>query len=48
VPGGMLVLSGILEPQAPQVAAAYEPYITSVSQVARDGWILLVGRRKAR
>jgi ribosomal protein L11 methyltransferase len=48
VPGGMLVLSGILEPQAARVAAAYAPYLASVEQEARDGWILLVGSRKPR
>ena len=48
VPGGMVVLSGILEPQAPRVAAAYAPYLTSVQQNARDGWVLLAGSRKAR
>jgi ribosomal protein L11 methyltransferase len=48
VPSGMLVLSGILEPQAARVAAAYAPYLTSVAQTARDGWVLLVGTRKAR
>lgn len=48
VPGGMLVLSGILEPQAARVAAAYTPHLTSVEQTSRDGWVLLVGRRKTR
>jgi len=48
VPGGMLVLSGILEPQAARVAAAYAPYLTSVEQTSRHGWVLLTGRRKAR
>jgi ribosomal protein L11 methyltransferase len=48
VPGGLLALSGILEPQAARVAAAYAPYLTSVSQEARDGWVLLAGNRKAR
>jgi ribosomal protein L11 methyltransferase len=48
VPGGMLVLSGILEPQAARVAAAYAPYFTSVEQTSRHGWVLLAGRRKAR
>lgn len=47
-PGGMLVLSGVLEPQAPRVAAAYAPYLTSVEQTVRDGWVLLAGSRKAR
>jgi ribosomal protein L11 methyltransferase len=48
VPGGTLALSGILEPQAARVAAAYAPYLTAVEQTARDGWILLAGTRKAR
>jgi ribosomal protein L11 methyltransferase len=47
VPGGVLVLSGILEPQAARVAAAYSPYLADVAQAARDGWVRLTGRRKA-
>jgi ribosomal protein L11 methyltransferase len=46
-PGATLVLSGILETQAARVAAAYAPYLASVEQTAREGWVLLVGRRKA-
>jgi ribosomal protein L11 methyltransferase len=46
-PGGRLVLSGILEAQAPRVAAAYAPYLTDVEQTSREGWVLLGGRRKA-
>ena len=46
-PGGMLVLSGILEAQAARVAAAYAPYVTNVEQTAREGWVLLAGSRKA-
>jgi ribosomal protein L11 methyltransferase len=46
-PGGMLVLSGILEAQAQRVAAAYAPYLTSLEQTAREGWVLLGGRRTA-
>jgi ribosomal protein L11 methyltransferase len=45
-PGGMLVLSGVLESQAARVASAYAPYSTIVEQRARDGWVLLAGRRK--
>lgn len=48
VPGGTVVLSGILEPQAARVAAAYAPYLASVEQTARDGWVLLAGSRKTR
>ena len=48
VPGGTLVLSGILEPQAARVAAAYAPYVESIEQTAREGWSLLVGSRRSR
>ena len=47
VPGGMLVLSGILEPQAKRVAEAYAPYVVETAQTARDGWVCLTGRVKA-
>jgi ribosomal protein L11 methyltransferase len=47
VPGGTLVLSGILEPQASRVAAAYAPYLAETAQTARDGWVCLTGRSKA-
>jgi ribosomal protein L11 methyltransferase len=47
VPGGMLVLSGILEPQAARVAAAYAPYLAETAQTARDGWVCLTGRVQA-
>jgi ribosomal protein L11 methyltransferase len=46
-PGGRLVLSGILEPQAAHVAAAYSPYFGELEQAARDGWVRLTGRRDA-
>jgi ribosomal protein L11 methyltransferase len=46
-PGGMLVLSGILEAQAARVAAAYAPYLTNVEQTACEGWVLLAGSRKS-
>jgi len=47
MPGGMVVLSGILEEQATRVAAAYAPYLDNVEQATRDGWVRLVGTRKA-
>jgi len=47
VPGGMLVLSGILVPQAERVAAAYAPHVEKIVQAERDGWIRLTGRRNA-
>ncbi len=45
-PGGMLVLSGILEAQAARVATAYAADFADVSQAARDGWVRLSARRK--
>ena len=47
VPGGAVVLSGILETQAARVVAAYAPYLEHVEQTTRDGWVRLVGSRKA-
>jgi len=47
VPGGMLVLSGILEAQAARVTAAYAPHFSDIAQTARDGWVRLSARRKA-
>jgi ribosomal protein L11 methyltransferase len=47
VPSGMLVLSGILEPQARRVADAYAPYLAAAAQTTRDGWICLTGRVRA-
>ena len=47
VPGGMLVLAGILEPQAAAVADAYTPFFGGLEQTSRDGWTRLAMRRKA-
>jgi ribosomal protein L11 methyltransferase len=47
VPGGMVVLSGVLDAQAARVAAAYAPYLENVEHVSRDGWARLAGSRKA-
>ena len=44
-PGGMLVLSGVLERQAEEVAAAYAPWIAMSVWQARDGWVCLHGQR---
>jgi ribosomal protein L11 methyltransferase len=46
VPGGMLVLSGILERQAARVAEAYAPYFDSLEEHVQAGWVRLTGRRK--
>ena len=44
-PGGWLVLSGILERQADEVAAVYAPYIPMTVWQTRDGWVALCGQR---
>lgn len=44
-PGGHLVLSGVLERQAEEVAAAYAPWISMSVWRAREGWVCLHGRR---
>lgn len=43
--GGRMVLSGILEPQADAVIAAYRPWFAMVQKVQRDDWMLLEGTR---
>jgi len=44
-PGGMLVLSGVLDRQAEEVAAAYAGFITLTVWAERDGWIALAGQK---
>lgn len=44
-PGGDLVLSGVLERQAQEVAAAYAPWLAMSVWRERDGWVCLHGRR---
>ena len=46
-PGGRIALSGILEPQGGEVAAAYEPWFTLAHARRLDGWVLLTGVRRA-
>ena len=41
LPGGALVLAGILERQADELRAAYLPYATLEVSDAEDGWILM-------
>ncbi len=41
--GGQLILSGVLERQAQEVAAAYAPWLTMSVWQARDGWVCLSG-----
>ena len=43
--GGHLVLSGVLERQAEEVAAAYAPWLTMSVWRARDGWVCLHGQK---
>jgi len=47
VPGGALVLSGILERQWQEVAQIYRPLIALDVWRSEDGWVCLTGRRAA-
>ena len=44
-PGGRLVLSGVLERQALEVAEAYAPWLALSVWQARDGWVCLHGQK---
>lgn len=44
-PGGYLVLSGVLERQAEEVAQAYAPWLALDVWRAREGWVCLSGQR---
>lgn len=46
-PGGTLVLSGILEEQAAEVAEAYRPHMEHLSVTTDDGWVRLHGHKAA-
>ena len=43
--GGSLVLSGVLERQAQEVAQAYAPWLPLTVWPARDGWVCLAGTK---
>jgi ribosomal protein L11 methyltransferase len=43
--GGQLILSGVLERQAQDVAAAYAPWLPLSVWQARDGWVCLAGSK---
>ena len=43
-PGGWLVLAGILERQAEEIAAAYAPWLPLAVADMEEGWILMCGR----
>jgi ribosomal protein L11 methyltransferase len=44
-PGGSLVLSGILEQQADEVADIYRPHMDNLAITSDEGWICLHGQR---
>ena len=44
-PGGFLVLSGVLERQAEEVASAYTPWIPMTVWRSDEGWVCLVGQK---
>jgi len=46
-PGGRLVLSGILERQADEVAAAYAPFLKMSVWAQHEGWVALSGQSAA-
>jgi ribosomal protein L11 methyltransferase len=45
-PGGVIGLSGLIERQIDEVAAAFEPWFELDSPRLDDGWVLLAGRRR--
>jgi ribosomal protein L11 methyltransferase len=45
--GGRIALSGILDPQADTVTAAYARWFNIEPWKSRDGWVLLAGERRA-
>jgi ribosomal protein L11 methyltransferase len=46
LPGGHIVLSGILREQAAQVSACYDPWFKMEPAVTRDEWVQLEGKRR--
>ena len=44
-PGGRIALSGILEDQVGEVAAAYAPHVRLAVEARDSGWVLLTGAR---
>jgi len=47
-PGGLIVLSGMIEEQADEVAAAYQAHTEPISLRTDDGWLRMVARKKRR
>lgn len=46
-PGGAVLLAGLLDAQATEVAEAYGPWFDIETAARRDGWTALAGRRRA-
>lgn len=46
-PNGRLVISGLLENQATELAEAYTPWFEMEAAVSKEGWIRIAGTRKA-
>jgi ribosomal protein L11 methyltransferase len=47
LPGGQIVLSGILREQRAAIVAAYEPHFEALAVGERDGWVRFAARRRA-
>jgi ribosomal protein L11 methyltransferase len=47
IPGGHIVLSGILVEQAEQVSNTYQPWFEMASPAIQDEWVRLTGRRRS-
>ncbi len=45
-PGGSLLLSGLLEKQAVELCAHYEPWVKLVVAGEKDGWVCLLGTQQ--
>lgn len=43
--GGLLAISGLMDGQADETAACYEPWFEDLAASSRDGWVLVEGRR---
>jgi len=46
LPGGHILLSGILQPQADEVCAAYQPWFDMAVSEAEEDWVLLGGIKR--
>ena len=45
VPGGAIVLAGVLETQADEVATAFAPWCGALARAHREGWVRLEGAK---